>query len=155
MQAAIGVVQLEKLPLFTKKRKENFNFLFNRIKKYDKYLVLPKATDNSDPSWFGFLLTVRPEAPFKKADIVSFLENRKIATRMLFAGNITKQPYFQDKTYRVVGDLKNSDLVMTNTFWIGVYPGMTEAMLNFMADSFDDFFATGSKFWSRERTEVR
>ncbi len=140
MQAAIGVAQLKKLSFFTKKRKENFKFLFNRIKKYDKFLILPKATDNADPSWFGFLLTVRPEAPFKKADIVSFLENRKIATRMLFAGNITKQPYFQDKVYRVVGDLKNSDLIMTNTFWIGVYPGMTDAMLNFMANSFDDFF---------------
>lgn len=155
MQAAVGVAQMQKLPFFTKKRKENFDFLFNRIKRYEKYLILPKATENSDPSWFGFLLTVRPEASFKKADIVSFLEGRNIATRMLFAGNITKQPYFEDKVYRVVRDLKNSDLIMTNTFWIGVYPGMTDEMLNYMADSFDDFFATGSKFWSHERTEVR
>lgn len=142
MQAAIGVAQLEKLPAFTKKRRENFSFLFNRIKKHEKYLLLPKTEEFADPSWFGFLMTIKEDAPFKKADIVAFLEDRKIATRMLFSGNITKQPYFEGRIYRTVGDLKNADMVMTNTFWIGVYPGMTPEMLNYMVDSFDEFFAS-------------
>lgn len=141
IQAALGVAQLEKLPDFVAKRKENFKTLYNGLEKLADYFILPKWLDNADPSWFGFLLTVKDGAPFDRDALVHFLQDKHIATRYLFAGNITKQPYFINNKveYRVVGDLKNTDLVMSNTFWVGVYPGLTTEMMEYIAACFTEF----------------
>ena len=139
MQPAVGVAQLRKLPLFIEARKKNFRYLFDALKDHEDQLVLPRATPKSDPSWFGFPLTIRDEASFTRDEIVAYLERKKIATRPLFAGNITCQPAYADVTYRIVGDLTNTDLIMNNTFWVGLYPGLTEEMMNYVANSFFDF----------------
>lgn len=140
MQAAVGVAQLAKLPEFVTARKRNFKRLFDGLKPYEDRLILPVATPNSEPAWFAFLITVRDDTGFDKRDLVTFLEERKIGTRMLFAGDITKQPVFADVPYRVVGDLKNTDIIMRQTFCIGVYPGLTDTMLDYVIDMFDMFF---------------
>ena len=140
MQAAIGVAQLEKLPDFILKRKQNFNFLYDSLKKYEDCFILPKAADGSEPSWFGFPITVRKNNKFDKNKIVNYLESKKIATRMLFAGNITKQPAYRNANYRISGDLKNTDIIASDTFWIGVYPGLNNKMLDYMISCFDAFF---------------
>ncbi len=140
MQAAIGVEQLKKLPSFIDARKRNFKLLYSGLKKYEKYFIMPETEKEADPSWFGFLLTVREDVVgFTKNDIVKYLEDNKIATRMLFAGNITRQPSFKNVKYRISGSLENTDKIMNNTFWIGVYPGMTEIMINYILSSFDKF----------------
>lgn len=141
IQAALGVAQLEKLPDFVAKRKANFKTLYDGLKKLEKYFILPKWLNNADPSWFGFLLTVKEDAPFDRDVAVHFLQEKNIATRYLFAGNITKQPYFIDNKieYRAVGDLTNTDLIMNNTFWTGVYPGLTTEMMEYIAACFDEF----------------
>jgi len=139
MQAAIGVAQLAKLPSFIKKRKENFNELYNFFRQYEKYFILSKPEKNSEPCWFGFTLLVKETSPFEKNEIVKYLEDNKIATRMLFAGNLTKQPAYQDTKYRISGPLKNTDLVMNNLFWIGVYPGLNKKMLDYIKKSFKGF----------------
>ena len=137
------MAQLEKLDGFIKKRKENFEFLYDHLKKYEKYFILPSWQDKADPSWFGFLLTVKEKAPFDRNQIIQYLQKAKIGTRYLFAGNILKQPYFIDckVNYRVVGDLINTDAVMNNTFWIGCYPGLTKEMLKYVVSVFDKFSA--------------
>ncbi len=140
MQAAIGVAQLEKLPRFIKKRDENFKFLYRVFNKYKEYFILPISQAGSSPSWFGFPILVKETAPFKRADVVKHLENNRIATRMLFGGNLTKQPAYKNVKYRIFKDLKNSDLVMNNLFWIGVYPGLTKPMLLFIEKALRDFF---------------
>lgn len=140
MQAAIGVAQLRKLPRFIEARKTNFSKIHEGLKKYEKALLLPRATTGSDPSWFGFPIIVKNEAQFSRADIVQHLEEHKIATRMLFGGNLLKQPAYEDIEYRLVGDLSNTDLVMDNLFWIGVYPGLTDQMIEYIISQFDDFF---------------
>lgn len=137
LQAAVGVAQLKKLNKFIKARKENFSYLYNQLKKFEKYFILPQATKDSQPCWFGFPILVREDAPFRRADIVNYLEKNKIATRMLFAGNITKQPAYQKTKYRIFGTLKNTDLVMNNLFWIGVYPGITKKQIEFISSVFD------------------
>lgn len=134
MQAACGVSQLRKINEFIEKRKSNFKKLKEKLKKFDKYLILPKAQDNSDPSWFGFLISIKEDAPFTRNDIVKYLNDKKIGTRLLFAGNIIKQPYMIGRNYRVIGNLINSDFIMNNTFWIGVYPGINEKMIDYVAD---------------------
>ena len=139
MQAAVGVTQLEKLPKFNQKRRANFKTLFNNLKRYEGYFILPQATRNSNPSWFGFPITVKDNASFTRDEIVKYLEQNKIATRMLFGGNLTKQPAYQDIKYRVFGTLRNTDLVMNNLFWIGVYPGMSNNMLKYILERFDKF----------------
>ena len=121
--------QLEKLPSFIRARKKNWKFLYEGLKDLDDVFILPEATPNSDPSWFGFLLTVRDSAGFTRDQIVRFLESRGIQTRMLFAGNILRHPCFDEmrktkKGFRVVGKLTNTDMVMRNSFWVGVYPGL-------------------------------
>lgn len=140
MQAAIGLAQLKKLQGFIKKRKENFKAIYQILKPYQKYLLLPKAEKNSQPSWFGFPILVKPNAPFKRKDIVDYLEKNNIATRMLFGGNLTKQPAYLNIKKRIVGSLKNTDLVMNNLFWIGVYPGITKEKLKYIGEVFDEFF---------------
>ena len=138
MQAAVGVAQLKKLPIFIKKRQKNFQYLYDGLKDLEKYFILPEATPNSSPSWFGFPLAVRPEAPFTRDQVVQYLEKHKIATRLLFAGNLVRQPAYcdGDVQYRVVGDLKNSDFVMNRVFWIGVYPGLSRGMLEYILECF-------------------
>lgn len=149
MQAAIGCAQLEKLDFIVNKRKENFNILKEGLVG-TPWLILPEAVKNSDPSWFGFLITVTPGAPFTRNELVKYLEDQKIQTRNLFAGNLLKHPAFQQmkesgKGYRVVGELKNTDYIMNNTFWIGVYPGMSEEMLQYMIKTIKDFVANFKK----------
>jgi len=140
MQAAIGVAQLKKLPEFIKKRESNFKFLYGNLKKYENYFILPKATSDSRPSWFGFPITIKRKAGFTRREIVNYLEKYKIVTRMLFGGNITKQPYFENINYRIFDDLENTDYVMKNTFWIGNWPGINRQMLKYIISVFDKFF---------------
>lgn len=143
MQAALGLAQLEKLDGFIKKRQENFEFLYNGLKKYEKFFILPAWLDKAEPSWFGFLLTVRSGAPFDRKGIVRHLQEKKIGTRYLFAGNLIKQPYFinNEIKHRVAGKLSNTDIIMKDTFWIGCYPGLSKEMLEYVIDSFDSFLA--------------
>ena len=143
-QAAIGCAQLEKLPKFIKKRQENYKLLLDGLKKYEDKLILPYPTENSDPSWFGFLITVKDNAKFTRNELVSYLEKNKIQTRMLFAGNLIKHPCFDEmrkakKGYRLVGKLKNTDRIMNDTFWIGVYPGMTIEKTEYILEKFKLF----------------
>jgi CDP-6-deoxy-D-xylo-4-hexulose-3-dehydrase len=145
MQAAVGCAQLEKLPGFIEKRRENFKELFNGLKKYEDHLILPEAIYGSDPSWFGFLITVREDSGFSKNDMISYLESKCIQTRMLFAGNIIKHPCFDEirgdfGKYRITGGLENTDIIMKNSFWLGVYPGLTEEKINLIIKVFDEFF---------------
>jgi CDP-6-deoxy-D-xylo-4-hexulose-3-dehydrase len=139
MQAAIGVAQLKKLPFFIKKRQENYVFLYKHLQDYKKYIILPKTCRNSEPSWFGFPILVKESAPFKRNEIVDYLEKNKIATRMLFGGNLLKQPAYENIKYRVHGNLENTDLTMNNLFWIGVYPGIKKEQLDYMRTVFDKF----------------
>ncbi|NJD76982.1 MAG: lipopolysaccharide biosynthesis protein RfbH [Candidatus Methanoperedens sp.] len=141
MQAAVGVEQLKKLPSFIEARKRNFRLLYDGLKKYDKYFILPEIEKGAEPSWFGFLLTVRENAGFSKIDIVKYLEEHKIATRMLFAGNITRHPSFTGVNYRTYGDLMNTDYIMNDTFWVGVYPGMTGEIIRYILYCFEEFIS--------------
>ena len=143
MQAAVGCAQLEKFPSFVEKRKANFARLSSKLKAVEDKLMLPKATDGSDPSWFGYLMTLREGVSFTRNDLVEHLEKNNIQTRNLFAGNLTRHPCFDDlekgKDYRVVGDLVNTDRIMNDSFWIGLYPGMTDEMLDYMAETIVGF----------------
>lgn len=144
LQAAIGCAQLEKIDSFAQLRKEHWKYLKEGLSDLQDVLQLPEASDNSDPSWFGFLITVKEEADFTREELVRDLESNNIQTRNLFAGNIIKQPCFDEmresgKGYRVIGDLTNTDYVMENGFWIGVYPSMDEAKLNYMIKKIHDF----------------
>jgi len=142
MQAAIGVAQLKKLNKFIIARNKNFNIFYGLLTRYEKYFILPKTTAGSHPSWFGFPILVKADAPFSRKDIVNFLEKNKIATRMLFGGNLTKQPAYEKIRNRVFGSLKNTDLVMNNLFWIGVYPGISKGMIEYIVDKFNKFIKT-------------
>lgn len=140
MQASIGVAQLKKLPYFVEKRKDNFKKLYEALAKYQQFLILPQATKNSDPSWFAFPITVKENNKFDKNEIVRYLENNKILTRQLFAGNIIRQPAYKDVQFRVIGDLSNTDYIMNNTFFIGVYPGIDDRRIEYIIEIFDKFF---------------
>ena len=139
MQAAVGVAQLEKLPGFVEARKRNWRLLHDGLAPLADMLILPEATPRSDPSWFGFLVTVRPDAPFARNELIRHLDERKIGTRLLFGGNLTRQPAYEHVPHRVVGDLANTDLVMNGSFWIGVYPGLTDEMIEYVLASFAEF----------------
>jgi CDP-6-deoxy-D-xylo-4-hexulose-3-dehydrase len=141
MQAAVGVAQLQKLSGFIERRRHNWQRLHDGLAELSDVFVLPHATEHSDPSWFGFALTVKPDAPFSRNDLVQWLDARRIATRQLFAGNLLRQPAYRDVPHRVVGDLTNTDLVMRGTFWLGVYPGITDAMVDYVVDSVRFFCA--------------
>jgi CDP-6-deoxy-D-xylo-4-hexulose-3-dehydrase len=149
LQAAVGCAQLEKLPSFVLARQRNHARIMDGLKGLEEYFVLPKATPKSDPSWFGFLLTVRESAGFSRDSLVQHLEGKNIQTRMLFAGNLTRHPCFDEmrrsgQGYRVVGELTITDRIMRESFWLGVYPGMDETMVDYMIDSIRSFIP-GSK----------
>lgn len=135
MQAALGVSQLTKLPRFIERRKENFAYLRRKLDDLQDLLVLPEATAGADPSWFGFPIGVRPGAPIDRTQLTRALEAQKIATRLLFGGNLTRQPAYEECEFRAIGDLRNTDYVMNSVFWIGVYPGLTKEMLDFVAQT--------------------
>jgi CDP-6-deoxy-D-xylo-4-hexulose-3-dehydrase len=136
MQAAVGVSQLKKLPEFIERRRANFAALYAGLKDLEEFFILPEATPNSEPSWFGFPIAVRKDAPFNRNQVIAYLESRKIATRLLFGGNLLRQPAYQNIPHRVVGSLENTDFVMTQVFWVGVYPGIDAPMLDYMIDTF-------------------
>ncbi|WLQ40125.1 lipopolysaccharide biosynthesis protein RfbH [Streptomyces laculatispora] len=138
LQAALGLTQLTKLDDFVEARKRNWRRLREGLEGVP-HLLLPRATPGSDPSWFGFVLTVSPDAPFKRAELVDFLEGRKIGTRRLFAGNLTRHPAYIDQPHRVVGNLDNSDVITAQTFWVGVYPGLTDEMIDYVVSSVKEF----------------
>lgn len=140
MQAACGLAQMDRLPSFIEARKSNFAFLKARLKSCEKFLILPEATPEADPAWFGFPITMRDENSVSRIDLLKYLEQHKIGTRLLFAGNITRQPYFEGRAYRVSGDLKNTDKIMNDTFWVGVYPGLDEKMLDYVVRKMESFF---------------
>jgi CDP-6-deoxy-D-xylo-4-hexulose-3-dehydrase len=142
MQAAIGLAQLEKLPEFIKKRKNNFQFLKDKLESVSDFLILPEATENSDPSWFGFPITVSEKSSFSRKDLLFYLTRHNIDTRPIFAGNLIKQPYFNNIKYRQVNDLPNTDIIMNRSFWIGVYPGLTQSMLEYVSDKIINFVKT-------------
>ena len=142
MQAALGVSQIAKLPQFIERRKENFNYLKAALKPLGEFLVLPEAGEHSDPSWFGFPIGVRVGAPFTRDQLTKALEAKKIGTRLLFAGNLLRQPAYEGCEYRVIGDLPNTDFVMNQVFWIGVYPGLTRPMLDFIVETATEFVSS-------------
>lgn len=141
LQAAVGVEQLKKFPSFIEKRRHNWDRLYNALAKSPaaEKLILPLPAENSEPSWFGFLISVIPDCGVNRNDVIKHIENKNIQTRLLFSGNLTKHPCFDQirntNAYRVVGELKNTEFIMNNTFWVGVYPGMTDAMIDYMAQT--------------------
>jgi CDP-6-deoxy-D-xylo-4-hexulose-3-dehydrase len=139
MQAALGASQIEKLPHFIERRKENFKHLHAALKPLEEYLLLPEATAGSDPAWFGFPIAIREDAPFTREELILALDQEKIGTRLLFGGNLLRQPAYEGCEHRVIGSLPNTDFVMNNVFWIGVYPGLTAKMLDFIADAITEF----------------
>jgi len=148
MQAAIGCAQLDKLPDFIEARKQNWQYLRSALEGLSDIFILPEATEQSDPSWFGFLLTVKKDSGINRHDVVTCLEANGVQTRMLFAGNLIKHPCFDEMRenkagFRVSGSLANTDLIMTHSFWIGVYPGLTNDMLNHMAKTIKTFVRKG------------
>lgn len=140
MQAACGLAQLERAQEFIDTRKRNYELLKARLRKLNDFIDIAQATPNSEPSWFGFPVTLKETAGVNRVDLLKFLDQHKIGTRLLFAGNLTRQPYFQGVEYRVVGDLTNTDNTMNNTFWLGIYPGLGEEHFDFVAEKFEEFF---------------
>jgi CDP-6-deoxy-D-xylo-4-hexulose-3-dehydrase len=143
MQAACALAQLEKAPAFIRTRKENFAYLKEQLDSCQEFLQLPEATEGSDPSWFGFPITLRENCPVSRVDLIAYLDQNKIGTRLLFAGNLTRQPYMSDAQYRISGELLNTDNVMNNTFWIGVQPSLTREMLEYAAKHIKLFLGVG------------
>ncbi|MFM2482044.1 lipopolysaccharide biosynthesis protein RfbH [Celerinatantimonas sp. YJH-8] len=140
MQAACGVAQLDKLSDFIKARKANYAYLKEGLQSCSEFIELPEATKNSDPSWFGFPITLKENADVTRVQLIQFLDEAKIGTRLLFAGNLTRQPYFANVNYRVVGELTNTDRIMNQTFWVGIYPGLSHAHLDYVIKKFEEFF---------------
>lgn len=145
MQAAVGVEQLKKLPIFIEKRKQNFKAFNDGLMEYRDYVVLPNSTANSEPCWFGYPILVKDDAPFTRKQIVDYLEDKKVATRMLFGGNLLKQPAYEGLKYRSVDSLMNTNNVMNNLFWIGVYPGLTSDMIKYICEKFNQFMNNYNK----------
>lgn len=139
MQAACGLAQLAKAPRFIQTRKDNFAFLRQRLMPCEEFLQLPRATEHSDPSWFGFPITLKENCPVSRLDLVTYLDQQKIGTRLLFAGNLTRQPSMAGAVYRVSGDLANTDRVMNDTFWLGIHPALTPEMLEYTASSIEAY----------------
>ena len=139
IQAACGLAQLDKLDSFIQARKDNFDYLKAKLQSCEDFIHLPEATENSDPSWFGFLITLKENAGVSRVNFLQYLDQNKIGTRLLFAGNLTKQPYMKNRQYRIVGNLENTDYIMNNSFWIGVYPGLTKEMLDYVIMHIETF----------------
>lgn len=140
MQAACGLAQLKSLPHFVVRRQENYTYLRNRLSTLEEFLKLPEVTPNSSPSWFGFPLVLKETSGVDRTTLLSFLDEKKIGTRLLFAGNLTKQPYMSNQNFRVSGQLTNTDIVMNQTFWVGTYPGLEEGHLDYIAETLEEFF---------------
>ncbi|OEC59565.1 lipopolysaccharide biosynthesis protein RfbH [Pseudomonas sp. ENNP23] len=143
MQAACGLAQLERAQEFIETRKRNFELLKTRLAGLSDFLEIAKATPNSDPSWFGFPVTLKESSGVQRVDLLKFLDQHKVGTRLLFAGNLTRQPYFQNLEYRVVGSLVNTDRTMNQTFWLGIYPGLSQEHFDFIGEKFEEFFGIG------------
>jgi CDP-6-deoxy-D-xylo-4-hexulose-3-dehydrase len=139
MQAAVGVAQLGKLDAFVAARRANFATLYEGLSDLREFFLLPEATPGSEPSWFGFPLIVREEAPFSRARLVNYLNARKIGTRQVFAGNLLRQPAYSGIEYRQIGDLPRTDIVMNQALWVGVYPGISPVMMDSVVETFHDF----------------
>lgn len=140
MQAACALAQLDRLDDFIEKRRANFTYLKNRLQSCAEFFHLPEATPHSEPSWFGFPLVLKESSGIKRTDLINFLDQNKIGTRLLFAGNLTKQPYMAGWNFRVSGELKNTDVVMNQTFWLGTFPALEKEHLDFIADKLEEFF---------------
>jgi CDP-6-deoxy-D-xylo-4-hexulose-3-dehydrase len=140
MQAACALAQMDRLEGFVEARKQNFAYLKSGLKNCEEFLMLPEATTNSEPSWFGFPITIKPSAGIKRVDLLQYLDENKIGTRLLFAGNLTRQPYMKGRNFRISGELTNTDTVMNDTFWIGVYPGLSHEMLDFVIAKLETYF---------------
>ena len=140
MQASVGLAQIKHLNKFIKSRKANFSKIYNNLKDLEEFIILPQATDKSDPSWFGFPISLRKNKRFTRKDLLEFLTKSKIDTRLLFAGNITKQPYMKNRKFRVPFKLPNTDFVMNNTFWLGTFPGINDSMIDYMSEHINQFF---------------
>jgi CDP-6-deoxy-D-xylo-4-hexulose-3-dehydrase len=145
MQAAVGLAQLDHLEDFIAARQRNFSLLTEGLRRFEDVLILPEATPNSQPSWFGYPITLRKNANFQRDDLVKYLNDCKIGTRLLFGGNLLRQPYMRDQNYRVVGDLTNADIVTERTFWIGLFPGLTSDHIAYMLDMITRFIADGAR----------
>lgn len=143
MQAACALAQMDRLEEFIEKRRANFSFLKSRLSSVAEFFHLPEPTPNSEPSWFGFPLVLKESIGVKRTDLINFLDQNKIATRLLFAGNLTKQPYMADRDFRVSGELTNTDIVMNQTFWLGTFPGLGEEQLEYIAIKLEEFFGIG------------
>jgi len=139
MQAACALAQMDRLDSFVGARRRNFSYLRERLRSCEEFLILPEATPKSDPSWFGFPVTLRDEAPVNRVDLLTYLAQYKVGTRLLFAGNLTRQPYMRGRNFRVSGELTRTDIIMNKTFWIGVYPGLRPEMLDFLAEKIETF----------------
>ena len=138
MQAALGCAQIEKLPKFISKRKENFNYLYNKFKEFDDF-ILPSFSEKSDPSWFGFPLSIRENSKINRIDLLKFYEERNIGTRLLFGGNLTLQPAYKNVNFKIPGSLEVADFILNNTFWLGVFPGLNTEMLDYVVSSTNEF----------------
>ncbi|HLX53995.1 MAG TPA: lipopolysaccharide biosynthesis protein RfbH, partial [Aquella sp.] len=143
MQAACGLAQLTRLNDLIAKRKSNFNYLKDKLSGCKDFLILPEATPNSEPSWFGFPITVKADSGFTRSHLINYLDENKVGTRLLFAGNLTKQPYMIGRNFKTHGKLTNTDIIMNNTFWVGIYPGLTEEMLDYTAQKISEFCGVG------------
>jgi CDP-6-deoxy-D-xylo-4-hexulose-3-dehydrase len=143
MQAACALAQMDRLEEFIAKRRANFDYLKSRLTSCTEFLHLPEATDNSDPSWFGFPLIVKTTSGIQRNNLINYLEKNKIGTRLLFAGNLTKQPYMAGQNYRISGELTNTDIVMKQTFWLGTFPALNREQLDYVASKLEEFFGIG------------
>lgn len=142
MQSAVGVSQLKKLDKFIRIRRENFSYLLKQLRPMEEFLILPEATPNSKPSWFGFPVTLRDDVPFSRNELIAVLEKNKIATRLLFGGNLLRQPAYKDVNYRLVGNTDTADKIMRDTFWVGIYPGLGTDELDYISDTIEEFLQT-------------